>query len=667
MSELRPRTLQIIWLLVAAMLLTGAAMVHGPMDQMGRQYELAPAGQAAMAKHPELALVQMAPGGLRALVINYFWMRSQDLHRQGRHFDAMQLAEIICTLQPRFPGVWEFQSWQLAWNISATADTGPERWRWVRTGIELLRDRGIPMNPKSLGLYKQLSWTFISKMGDNTDEKHAYYKQIWARDMQNLLGAPQVADSQTLIAAFEPIADALVDKNEYRPRSDKIQADKRRELLQNNPDVAALAIELHGVGLAIDESLLEAYNFCTPDDAVDLTRLESTQNRDIRLRMYANSIKDEIEQTRRLDEIDRKAQWAAVVNNPDHAEAMGKALAFIRAQILWGRYKMDPAYMYKLMKKYGPLDWRVVWSHGLYWSAYGSEHCDDVDPGHIDNLNLDRTFLSSLKNLAWQGRIDYFQPNRRTGSQEAMPDIGFRSDWRFVQATHEEYIRLGELWATRKSEKFADNPLKDGHINFLANAIAALHVRGRKVEAQKYFKWVKANTELTKGQSWAVDNVDEFVVATLTNQEYLVPRVVTSQITAALQTAMIWVARGDRQASDEHIAYAQRLHVAYHKRPNSMTDRLRMPKLDIMAARIFGGLLVRPKMLDVDLSLAERSLMYRAMELRWPKMVAALYDPVHRSLLQQCQDEKLDFEKLFPPPRLLNEARRQRAARSRRQ
>jgi hypothetical protein len=72
-------------------------------------------------------------------------------------------------------------------------------------------------------------------------------------------------------------------------------------------------------------------------------------------------------------------------------------------------------------------------------------------------------------------------------------------------------------------------------------------------------------------------------------------------------------------------------------------------------------------MLDVDLSLAERSLMYRAMELRWPKMVAALYDPVHRSLLQQCQDEKLDFEKLFPPPRLLNEARRQRAARSRRQ
>ncbi len=41
MSELRPRTLQIIWLLVAAMLLTGAAMVHGPMDQLGRQYELA--------------------------------------------------------------------------------------------------------------------------------------------------------------------------------------------------------------------------------------------------------------------------------------------------------------------------------------------------------------------------------------------------------------------------------------------------------------------------------------------------------------------------------------------------------------------------------------------------------------------------------------------------
>ncbi len=649
------------------MLFGGAAIVHGPMDQLGRQYDLAPAGQAALAKHPELALVRMAPGGLRALVINYFWMRSQDLHRQGRHFDALQLAEVICTLQPRFPGVWEFQSWQLAWNISATADTGPERWRWVRGGIELLRDRGIPMNPRSLGLYKQLSWTFISKMGDNTDEKHAYYKQIWARQMQNLLGSPEVADSQTIIAAFEPIADArLIDKSKYRPRSDEIQADKRRELLENNPDLAALEVELRRVGLAIDESLLEAYNFCTPEDAVDLTRLESIRDRDIRLRTYANSIKDETERTHRLDEIDRKAQWAGVINNPEHAEAMGKALAFIRAQILWGRYKMDPTYMYECMQKYGPLDWRVVWSHGLYWSAYGSAHCNDVASDHIDRLNLDRTFLSSLKNLCWQGRMDYFEPMRRTGSQEALPDIGFRSDWRFVEATHKEYIEFGKLWATRKSEKFSDNPLRDGHINFLANAIAALHVRGRKAEAQKYFDWVKANTELAKGQSWAVDNVDEFVVATLSNQEYLVPRVVISQVTAALQTAMIWVARGDRQASDEHISYAQRMHAAYHKRPNSMTDRLRLPKLDVMGARIFGGLLVRPKLLDVDLSLAERSVMYRAMELRWPNMVAAMYDPVRRSLMRQCQDEKLDFDKLFPAPRGLNEIRRQRAAQQQR-
>ncbi len=654
-------------MLIAASLFTGASFVHAPLDQLSREYELVPSGDAALAKYPELAVLRVAPGGLRALAINYFWMRSQDLHRQGRHFDAMQLSELICRLQPRFPGVWQFQAWQLAWNISATAHTPAERWHWVRGGIELLRDQGIPMNPNALLLYKQLSWIFASKMGDDTDEMHWHYKKTWAKDMQTLLGAPTFAEQKDIIEAFKLIADAPVDKNKYRSRDANIQDDQRRALLRNNPDVAAFASDLHAAGLKIDASLLTAYNYCTPDDAVDVTRLESREDRDIRLRAQTEAVKDSVENARMVEELDRRAKWSDVINNPAHAKALVKALAFVRAQILWGRHKMDPAYMYAMMQRFGPIDWRLVWSHGLYWSVYGSEHCTDVPPEHIDALNMDRTLLTCLKTLTWQGRMDYFAPQHNLSGQETIPNIRFRSDWRFIEAAHKEYTRLGAEWAKRKNERFEENPLDSGHINFLANAIAALYVRGRKDQAQKYFDWVRKNYKKKEGESWSSASVDDFVIASLTNQEYLIPRVATAQLTASLQMAMVWLVKGDNAAFDANIDYARRLHNEYHKKQIKRGQRLALPSLDSLAAGILVELLVRPKLRDFDLSLAQRSIIYSSMAQRWPLVAAIVYDMIQRPLTRQCQAEKLDFNKLFPKPRGLDAVRQQRAMQSQRQ
>ncbi|MDP6636889.1 MAG: hypothetical protein QGG42_18470 [Phycisphaerae bacterium] len=663
MAELRPKTLQVVWLIIAAVLFGGASLLHKPIDRLSRQYELIPAGNASLAKHPELALLKVAPGGLRSLMINYLWMRSQSLHREGRHFDAMQLAELICTLQPQFPGVWQFQSWQLAWNISAAAHTPQERWHWVKRGIDLLRDRGIAMNPNALLLYKQLSWTFISKMGDNTDDMHQYYKAKWAQDMQHLLGAPPPEKTEGILAAFKTIADAPINRDAYdtRDSATPIQNNERRKFLRNNPKIAALADDLSKVGLKLDASLLKAYNFCTRSDTVNLTRSESVDYRDHRLRRAVEAIKDPAEKAAQLAELDRRAEWAKVINNPDHSEAMDQALAFVRAQILWNVHKMDPEYMYKLMRKFGPIDWRLAWSHGLYWSAYGVEHCKDVSRKHIDWLNTDRTLLTCLKKLAWQGKLIYRAAPENLQSEELIPNVHFRSDWRFIESTHLEYTRLGTEHARIRKEAFEKNPLDAGHVNFLGNAVSALYVRGRRPEAKKYFDWVRKHYKKTDDRIWGSDNVDAFVIASLTAQENLIPRVALAQLTAALQTAMVWVARGDDTASDGHISYAKRLHTEYHKSFAMKSKRLRLPKLEEMAAAVFEDLLMHPKLLDFDLSLAQRSVMYKAMEHRWPEMVAYVYDRIHRYLQHKCKIEKLDFDTLFPEPRALESIRQRRA------
>jgi len=662
MIELRPKTLRIVWLLIAAALFAGAGVLHQPLDQLNREYELLPAGNAALAKHPEMALLRVAPGGLRSVMINYLWMRSQSLHREGRHFDAMQLAELICTLQPRFPGVWQFQSWQLAWNISATANTPEERWHWVRAGIELLRDKGIAMNPNSLLLYKQLSWTFTSKIGDDTDEMHWHYKRVWARDMQELLGAPTMTTTAEAIAAFKLIADSPIDRDRYRPRNADIQSDERRKFIKGDPAVAALADDLAAADIKIDASLLRAYNFCTLDDEVDLTRMEAIEERDRRLRQTALEIENPLEKDRQLKELDRRAEWARVINDPKHKKALAKTLAFVRAQLLWGIHKMDPEYMHKLMVRLGPIDWRTPWSHGLYWSMYGVEHCKDVARREIDSLNTDRTLLTCLKTLTWQGRMDYFAPMADLSGTQSTPSIRFRSDWRFIDSTHDEYVRLGEERSGYNNEAFEKNPLDMGHINFLANSIAVLYIRGHRQQAEEYFNWVKKTYTKNNNERWQAENVDKFILEGLTDQEPMILRIATSQLTASLQMAMVYLAKSDIEAFEKHMNLAQGLHKKYHRGDIKQTMRLSLPPLEEFAAGILAELLVRPELLDFKLTLPQRAVLYSSMEQRSPIIVASVYDLIRRPVARQCAKEKLDFNKLFPPPRGLDAVRQRRAA-----
>ncbi len=67
---------------------------------------------------PSLAFATVAMGAFRGLVVDILWMRADKLKEEGQFFDARQLAEWITTLQPRFPAVWEFQAWNMAYNIS---------------------------------------------------------------------------------------------------------------------------------------------------------------------------------------------------------------------------------------------------------------------------------------------------------------------------------------------------------------------------------------------------------------------------------------------------------------------------------------------------------------------------------------------------------------------
>jgi hypothetical protein len=135
---------------------------------------------------PVLAFTTVALGGFRGLISNILWMRASDLQDADKFFEMAQLANWITKLEPHYVHVWLNQAWNMAYNISVKFKDYPDRWRWVKKGIELLRDEGLRYNPNETLIYRELGWFFQHKMGQFLDDAHMYYKQQWANEMADV-------------------------------------------------------------------------------------------------------------------------------------------------------------------------------------------------------------------------------------------------------------------------------------------------------------------------------------------------------------------------------------------------------------------------------------------------------------------------------------------------
>lgn len=148
---------------------------------------------------PVLALTTVALGGFRGLIANALWIRAMDLQAEDKYFEKVQLADWIVKLEPHYTHVWTVQAWDMAYNISVKFPDHADRWRWVKAGIALLRDEGIPYNPDEVLLYRELAWFFQHKMGANLDDANMFYRFAWAQEMEPVLGTNYVEliDPQT--------------------------------------------------------------------------------------------------------------------------------------------------------------------------------------------------------------------------------------------------------------------------------------------------------------------------------------------------------------------------------------------------------------------------------------------------------------------------------------
>lgn len=399
---------------------------------------------------PSLAFATVAMGAFRGLLVDFLWLRADNLKDKGEFFDAEQIAEWITILQPRFAMVWQFHAWNMAYNISAAipATQPQERWRWVKNGYELIRDKGIPLNPKSILLYQELSNIFQHKMGFVSDDAHKYYKLQLALAMEPLLGP---ADNEY----FEALAEAPTEL----------------EQIVQDAGVASLV------------SALKSADKIFEDDSEFVSNYLSLRQNPAKFNPEAFNVIDSFRGTESLHKFD----------------------IFAKAYHLRNTWKLDPIFMKRLNETYGPIDWNdpnthlpLEWrhpcTHAIYWAVKGLEVAGGEEYSMVE-INTDRMVRNSLQALFRYGKIFIYDVPVRTSSDSQTPQtktekqIFLRPDLRMFESCNEAALKVIEKYDYLKDiKKSSLKSLKDGHRNMLQNAVFSFYQAGNIRQAEKIYR-----------------------------------------------------------------------------------------------------------------------------------------------------------------------------------
>lgn len=518
---------------------------------------------------PQVAL-GIAMGAFRGLFVNYLWMRANDLKEAGKYYEAVDLSRTITRLQPRFPKVWQFHAWNLAYNISVTTQTPSERWQWVNAGIRLLRNDGIRACPNDLGIHRELAWILMHKVQGYMDDAHRFYKREFAHEWSIVMGAPpsRGLTSENTGELKQEYADKWLKPIVDAP-------DTLEELYAKVPQARELVDELRSrAGLQLDMKFLERYALL---EAV----LTASQASGVSPAMGDDPLVE-------------------IVTSGRYPSAVGKAvLAYTRKRILRDEYNMEPERMIRYTLLYGPLDWRHPAAHSVYWSARGVEETllriNDQNRKDFDILNADRITIQSVQELFRSGSVTYDVSN--PSFYFTLPNTEYIDTYKKI---------LDTLMARSDYEKDTQRTYRfyaAGYENFMKDAIRFLYRRG-DIDAAKRYKemlltWPGQNMNDSERNFKLAMPIDEWVQREIVDDKRETsPVVATQEIIGALQAAYInGLLAGDNKRFLNEFNYARLFHEQYQQTQSFKTwvageqGRLGFPSFDLMSSQILAGLI----------------------------------------------------------------------------
>lgn len=205
---MNPRTLKISYSVAIVLLLAPLAWLSQPASGDPRSGNVSPGGKLARLRteyrmsqaslgeiDPASETLKLATLGMRGVAANLLWGRANDYKTKENWAGLSAVLEQITKLQPNFVEVWRFQSWNLAYNISAEWDDYHDRYTWVIRGVEFL-EQGSRYNIDEPRLLWYQGWISAQKIG-RADE-HVQFRRLFREDDE--FHAPREPNRDTMTA-----------------------------------------------------------------------------------------------------------------------------------------------------------------------------------------------------------------------------------------------------------------------------------------------------------------------------------------------------------------------------------------------------------------------------------------------------------------------------------
>jgi len=505
---------------------------------------------------PSLVFATVAMGAFRGLVVDILWMRADKLKEEGQFFDARQLAEWITMLQPRFAAVWEFHAWNMAYNISVAipASQPEQRWRWVKNGYELLRDKGIPLNPQAIELYRELGRIFQHKIGGVSDDAHEYYKLQLAESIGPLLYSDDNGLGREDNAYYEALIRAPTQWNQ----------------IASDPNVSPFIQALR----AADETFADETRF--------VANYLSLRQNPQRFQPGVSQVLDAFKGTPAIKKFD----------------------LFAKSYQLRNEWKLDPAMMQEVNRTYGPIDfsdpnrhfpmdWRNADSQAIYWAVKALQIVGEKEGRKIDmaETNTDRIVAHSLQNLFRYGKIVILQgPAEPTDEQNAGPapaqtlmrkDIFLTPDLRMFDSYNKASLAI-----IKKHEEAGEkeagplDSMRTGHRNMLKNAVFSFYQAGIKGYALAIYNELRrlyGNYEEFQG------SLDEYVQIRFKEElDSLAIDDAREMIIGSLMEAYYRLAIGEDTEAAVREQFAQQVYDYYKLKYDDPKFRINLPEMEVL-------------------------------------------------------------------------------------
>ncbi len=162
------------------LMLTGAPVqrhIAGERDRLRLR-----AGVEGLA--PDEIFTTMCLAGFRGVAVDYLWVKAFNLQLDHKWHEVRALTELIAKLQPHFPSVWTFNSWNLAYNISVEWVDPADQWKWIKDGLDYL-DQGLQRNPDSIQIFFEKGWIYWHKINLGPSEgPEDYFRERLLEDRE---------------------------------------------------------------------------------------------------------------------------------------------------------------------------------------------------------------------------------------------------------------------------------------------------------------------------------------------------------------------------------------------------------------------------------------------------------------------------------------------------